>query len=287
MSQSGQNDVYQYDNLPTEFRVQVAHIWKDAIGTSYESLKLWQVIHNMICREKGVFTLAERHNGTDFDRCQHHLLTADTDDTLDIIELAFRVCDRIARKEHGLGIILGPDGALAELNDRFREHGIGYQYEQGELIRVDSQYIHAEAVVPALRLLQDVKFSGPSDEFLSAHEHYRKGEHKEAIVDALKAFESTMKAICDARGWKYDATATAKTLINMLFDNGLIPKYMENHFAGLRTTLEAGLPTVRNKTSGHGQGAQPVVVPGYLAAYALHLAASNIGLLVEAHKALP
>jgi hypothetical protein len=65
---------------------------------------------------------------------------------------------------------------------------------------------------------------------------------------------------------------------------GLIPPELENHFIGLRTAMESGLPTVRNKTSGHGQGAVPVTIPPHVTAYALHLAAANIILLVEAHR---
>ena len=49
--------------------------------------------------------------------------------------------------------------------------------------------------------------------------------------------------------------------------------------------FESGAPTVRNKEAGHGQGSEPVNVPEYLAAYVLHLTASNIVLLVEAYKA--
>lgn len=151
-------------------------------------------------------------------------------------------------------------------------------------MRVDSQYIHAQVVKPAISLLQEMGFRGAEDEFLRAHRHYRVGEYKEAVAEALKAFESTMKAICVARKWSYDANATARILIDTMFKNALLPPMLESQFNGLRTVLE-GLPTVRNKTSGHGQGIDIVPVPDYLAAYALHLAASNIVFLVEAHKA--
>jgi hypothetical protein len=50
--------------------------------------------------------------------------------------------------------------------------------------------------------------------------------------------------------------------------------------------MESGLPTVRNKTSGHGQGPTPIELPAHFVAYSLHLTASNIVFLVEAHKAL-
>jgi hypothetical protein len=62
-------------------------------------------------------------------------------------------------------------------------------------------------------------------DLLKAHEHYRKGRNGEAMVGALKDFESTMKAICDKNGWSYDGGATAKTLVKTVLDNGLVPKY--------------------------------------------------------------
>ena len=69
--------------------------------------------------------------------------------------------------------------------------------------------------------------------------------------------------------------------------HGLVPKkYIETHLAGVRSTLEAGLPTVRKKLGGQGQGKEPRKVPDYFAGYALHLAATNIVFLVEAHEAL-
>lgn len=82
------------------------------------------------------------------------------------------------------------------------------------------------------------------------------------------------------------SNAPAKRLIEAVLDNELVPRYMQSHFTGLRQTLEAGLPTARNKNSGHGQGLLTRPVPDYFAGYALHLAATNIVFLVEAHEAL-
>ena len=85
--------------------------------------------------------------------------------------------------------------AIAELNTRFREHGVGYQYESGEIIRVDSQLLHSEVVKPALALLTSKEYEGANTEFLKAFEHYRKNDTKECLNECLKAFESTMKAL--------------------------------------------------------------------------------------------
>ena len=93
-----------------------------------------------------------------------------------------------------------------------------------------------------------------------------------------------MKSICTKRGWPHQPTDTAKPLLDVMFKQGLIPSFMQSHFTGLRATLEAGVPTVRNKLGGHGQGTAQVEVPEFLAAYALHLTATNILLLVQADK---
>jgi len=101
-------------------------------------------------------------------------------------------------------------------NYRLREGGVGYQFENGVIIRMDSQFVHAEITKKALSLLSSEQFSGAEEEFLSAHKHYRHGEHKDAIVDAGASFESTMKSICDTFQWKYEKGARASDLIKVL-----------------------------------------------------------------------
>ena len=300
---AGKADVYQYDLLPQPFRVQVVHIWRDAMGPyvvdSFNlspfpirrsaSNGLWEFIQQTVCREKGLFCLADGA-GTPNEQCVSYLMGADTDGAIDIIEVSFRLIDRSVR-QLGPGnledakIRVEPDAAIEELNQRFREHGIGYQYAAGIIVRIDSQLIHAEAVKPALSLLGGPGFEGPSDEFIRAFDHYRHGRHKEAVAEALKALESTMKAICQARKWSHPPNATAKPLMDLLFGKNLIPAELESHFAGLRSAMESGLPTLSNRTSRHGQGPELKPIPPHFAAYALHLAAANIVFLVEAHNA--
>ncbi|MCD8492630.1 MAG: hypothetical protein LRY51_12460, partial [Geovibrio sp.] len=140
------------------------------------------------------------------------------------------------------------------------------------------------AVKPALRLLNEKHYLGSQQEFLSAYEHYRKGKHKEALNDCLKAFESTMKAICDKRKWTYQANATSKALIQVCFDNDLVPLFWQQQLTSLRSMLESSIPTGRNKLSGHGQGSTPTTVPDYLVAYMLHMTASTLVFLTMAEK---
>jgi hypothetical protein len=309
-----QPEVYQYIDLPIQFRRQVIYIWSRAIGICegsnsygrgfYETIvdKVWQKIYELFDENsnENLFDesigspLQKKSLHNPFDKCKSCLLDKNMhiDHLLNLIELTFRFVEQaipnVLHEYQNQGIKLSQTSvqAIDELNQRFREHGIGYQYNNGQIIRIDSVFLHAEAVVPALTLISSEGFSGAEQEFRSAHEHYRNQEYKAAIVDAQKAFESTMKTICDKFGWEYNYDGdTSAILINIVLKNELIPKYLQSHLSGLKRVLESGVPTVRNKEAGHGQGLEPVNVPEYLAAYALHLTASNIVLLVEAYKA--
>jgi hypothetical protein len=299
LANSGKQDVYQYDDLPKEFRIQVIHIWKGAIGAYFEgdygrhspANQFWSLIHDILARESGVFSLVQGEIRPD-SKCIAFLASADTGGALDIIELSFRVIETLVSQlddydRNQARIKERAADAIEELNGRFQEHGIGYQYMGGYLVRLDSQFAHAEIVKPALSLLNVAGFDGPADEFIRSFDHYRHGRNKEAVAEALKAFESTMKSICGARNWTHPPNATAIPLIKILIDKGLIPGELENYFSGLRSAMQSGLPTLANKTSRHGQGAVPIQIPSHFAGYALHLTASNIIFLVEAHKALP
>lgn len=310
LENADQVEVYEYNDLPLSFRRQVLHIWLTAIGDPKKPLntrtfkdlpRIWKHIHDSLCRELGRFQLSDETQSYpvwDLDplrECQVFLIEEkNIDNVLSLIEVTFREIDSVIRfflkktkdamPDRRFVVAQSPEDAISELNYRFREHAIGYQYSNGQIIRVDSSFIHSEAVVPALSLLSSQGFEGAEQEFRDAHRHYRIGEYRDAIVDAQNAFESTIKTICDRCDWPYSRKAAAKELISVVLDKELIPKYFQDHLTSLQKVLENGVPTVRNKTSGHGQGELPINVPDYLAAFALHLTASNIVLLVEAYE---
>ncbi|MCC5787967.1 MAG: hypothetical protein JJU33_14840 [Phycisphaerales bacterium] len=294
-------DVYSYDDLPHALKVQIIHIWADTLGSEQDYndtygcapkvVKLYKFIVDTLCREYGLFSLTAVRDRRDQDYLNELkdflLQTNEVEKQLDVVELTFVYIDRVTRDSEHLGrygASSRADAAIGELNSRFREHGVGYQFLEGEIVRVDSELIHVEAVKPALRLLNEEGYKGAQDEFLSAYEHYRHGKHKEALNECLKAFESVMKAICDKRGWSYAPNATSKSLIQVCFDNQLVPQMWQQQFVSLRSLLESGIPAARNKLSGHGQGATPTVVPDYLVAYMLHMTASTLVFLASAEK---
>ncbi len=292
-------DVYCYDVIPHQLRVQIVYILRDLFGDysdGYDSsgcLRSFKLISDPLCREYGLFRLSPPNlmhgdHRVDLQVTEFLLQHADHEQVMDTIEISLQVAI-FRTQSNDFGTTISTDRvkrAMEELNARFREHGIGYQYESGEMIRVDSKLIHAEVVKPALALLSAAEYKGANEEFLKAFEDYRKGDTKGCLNECLKAFESTMKAICKKRNWAFRQMDTAKTLIGICFENELIPTMMEAHFASMRATLESGVPTIRNKLSAHGQGASVTTVPMHYAGYMLHLTATTIQFLVESEKAM-
>lgn len=307
-------DVYRYDDVPPQLRAQVVHIMDDTIEKigNYTALPFVSKIY-----DGAAATLCHEYGHLDLDAFlppahpPHHRLIrflmdgAQTEEILDIIELCFTAmvgapsacraalppyemvlsrgdraqanwfsADRLAKSAED-AVAKG----IEELNQRFLEHNVGYRFESGQIIRIDSQMIHSEVVSPALTLLAGDGYAGAQEEFLRGHKHYRKGNLKEAMNAWATAFESVMRRICDERGWKYDG-ATARTLIGVCLDHDLIPAFWQDHFTSLRNLLQVGV--ARNKLSAHGQGAEPVEVPRHLAAFVLHMTAAAILFLAEA-----
>jgi hypothetical protein len=179
----------------------------------------YKFIVQTLCREYGLFVLPgteDRAYGGGYrsELANFLLRERDPERLLDVIELSFKVIDKMTRRWdylHRMNAAKLADDAIEELNVRFREHGIGYEFND-DIIRVDSQLLHAEAVRPALALLMGPEYKGAQAEFLTAHEHYRHGRKKEALTESLKAFESVMKSICAKRKWTHDPNAPANAV---------------------------------------------------------------------------
>jgi len=284
------SDVYTYDRLPSTFRVQLSYMIKELLGDinsmGYEGVAVYDSIVSILKKEYGVLKLADVYAQNGYQELHAFILSEpDVEKCLDAVELCYLIGDTKGRnyvfmrrhdyEEH-------VDACIAELNGRFKEAGCGYEYTNGELIRIDSQLLHTEAVKPAINFLNAEGFAAPRTEFLGAFAHYRHGRYKEALVDAAKAFESTMKIICTANGWSYAKTDTANKLIVILTDNGFIPSYHQSHLASIQASLSSGIPPLRNQLASHGNP-EIIEVPPEVVAYGLHLTASAIVLLASLH----
>jgi len=186
------HDVFRYDALPMPIRVQIVKLLEKHLGNEQEVdpghgysgnadykpevVKAYDLIVDCLCTEYGVFTLGNSGHRHGTRSCLRELFDfilneKNVEKVLDAVEISYRWLDRVARKPGYRGIFTASskfiDEAIHELNMRFKEHGIGFQFENGDIIRVDSELLHVETVKPALSFLNRPEYAGAQEEFLS------------------------------------------------------------------------------------------------------------------------
>jgi hypothetical protein len=296
---AGQPVELRYDALPNFLRKQIAMTWDSGIGCYYPGYKFvddpppcaneyWRLMYDMMNNLSEPFhqyIVADNPYQT----CTAFLLThADVDECLDIIEISCRILAGIADvrgEREDRGATVSALNALERINDCFTREGVGYQFSKGSIVRIDSALIHAEVVQPALGLLVGDIFKEANSDFMDALRHYRHGDFKDTVTAANRAFESTLKAICHVRSWEYRPGDRASELIIAVHKNGL---FAGQPVLGVETyvsMMKMGLPGVANNFGRHGRDPEANPVPDFIAAYALHLMAANILMLMNAHKA--
>lgn len=301
-------EVLVYDSFPKAFRNQFFHIVNRVlkiIDTLQENARSYygssgnisvsKSIVRKLCEdfsmEKGLKDIpGNSYNGSNSIYALEMYCSSCSDtDFLDLMDFIFEsfsangsVCQLIQKLYKTDNLFYQ---AIDELNYRLKQHRLGYEFINGEIIRKANTFAHESIVRPALKLLMDDEFRGAEDEYLMAYEHYRKGKNKDAILNAAKAFESIMKAICEGLQYTYDKDKdTASKLNAILESNGFYPSYLRNHITGILQTLNTGVPVLRNKTSGHGQGATVNDYPDEYVEYALNLVATNMIFLHRLYK---
>ena len=287
-------DVYTYDSFSENFRMQLSMMVQDLLGdhsiVSSHPLprEVYANIVTILRKEYGLAKLARTLYAESYYEELHGFILKEpsVERCLDAIELCYAFGNTHARKQpysdlHRFDANSHVNACLSELNGRFKEAGYGYEFvaETTSIIRIDSEFLHVEAVKPALHFLGIAGFEAARNEFFGAYEHYRHKHYKEALVDAGKSFESTCKVICKSNGWEYTPRDTASKLIQILIDKGFMPAYNQAHLSALQSVLSSGIPTLRNNLGGHGDGPEIVEVPPEVVAYGLHLTASSIAML--------
>jgi hypothetical protein len=167
----GEPEVYIYDIFSEQFRNQLFYIVDDAIDP-YRRDELWTAIHDTFAREKGLKTLYsinydERSNIENFISSSNNL------DLLDLIDYIFHQIDTICRKKQPTynpfpNLKARADQLIDELNNRLKQHNLGYEFTNGEIVRIDNKILHQTAVKPSLKLLYENGFEGAEQEFLHA-----------------------------------------------------------------------------------------------------------------------
>ena len=174
---------------------------------------------------------------------------------------------------------LGADGKGAkfqqEINRILREENVAWRMSDGEVFKLDSEFLDIEVLARTEELLKENAYKGALDEFREARNDLTAGETREAIAKAQAAFESTMKTILEV------SSGTAAELIRGLGDRGFFEDLPEETRAAFGEQVLKSLPTMGNRLGRHGQGADVVEVPRHYAELAVHLAGTFIHYLVE------
>jgi hypothetical protein len=295
LRESGELDVFKYDEIPPKLRVQIRQIMLDALGDEREFSfgsgrrevqQNYQVLVRVLRAEYGVVALKSGvENEADLSLYQSELLyfldkTQHPDKILDLVEVLCTAVLSLHDGEKGLSYV-------SEINHRFRENGLGYEFVGNIIVRVDSKHLHSEVIKPAFFVLNDLDYAVADEEYRSAFEHYRHSRYQESVIDCAKAFESVMKVICSKRDWVYSQNDTAKKLVEIILKNNLVPAHWQAELSGLRSLLESAVAVPRNKHGAHGGGTQKNDVPECLVKYMLNATAATILFLIESEAMSP
>ncbi|TCK80889.1 STM4504/CBY_0614 family protein [Albibacterium bauzanense] len=281
-----------YDNFPEKPKVQIFLLFGKLTYSLGEDTweVFWTNVHSRIREAVGKNDLI---NGkffpmSSFEESKVYFeKKASIEESFDILEIIMRLLkwcyenDKINIQDADIEKI------TKKINKILHNNDIGYEYSEGAIIRIDSKHLHKEIINKTINLTNNELFTNANEEYLSALQHLKAEKNKEALNDALKAFESTLKIIFDNFDWSYESNATSSKLLDICFQNELIPKYLATHFTGLRATLSSGIPTIRNKNGAHGQGSKAITVPNSLAIYAIYLTGTSINYLIDAFNDFP
>lgn len=278
-------DVFTYELMPNKLKITLSKIFSRAIEQYSDAERrskeyYYSMIETIICEEYSIMSIGSSLDSREYSILVFFLQEKNLFINLDITTLILDILSDLdssnfsdSDKEDFLSYI-------QEINQRMLEHGFGYQYEDGLLIRIDSKHTHAEIIKPALLLLQDDKFKNADDEFRNAFDAYKNGKYEESIREANNSFESTMKIICHHKNYGLPNKKTATALIAHLREKAFIPDFQMEVFNGLAKCLES-VSTIRNQIAGHGTGHEARTIESSMVSYVLNMTAANIKFLVE------
>lgn len=169
---------------------------------------------------------------------------------------------------------------INSLNDVFQHNNLGYEVVNNTITTKKSDFLHVETICKPLTLLVNEEFSGPLKEFEIAIDKYTHKKYEDAVIEACKAFESTMKAVLEKLNVKNFDKLPAKGLINLLKEHGIFESFQDDNL-NMLTSILLGLPTIRNKKAGHGDGIDTKEVERSYASFALNLAGSYIVFMLD------
>lgn len=245
-------DVWTYDNLPKNVRVQIWQTFMDSYARRYA-----EEICKILRHELGVETLTYQtywsfDDKWDYEDELRDCFFADITNA----RLAFSIVEYISIFIKSLNT-QDSKKEINEINYRLKEARIGYEFntDANMLIKKSDEAVYKLSIEPAFHLLSDLKFKESIDNFAKAFSDYQSGTTKDlenAITNALKALESTIKNICKLKGYEFNEEKPLKDQVAVLKNKKFLPEKYSNYFDKI-TDLIIAVAAPRNKTAGHGQ----------------------------------
>ena len=207
------------------------------------------------------------------------LLTCNTEELFDFIELSFRL-PRTSLTIHD------PTRVVDLINENFNNEKIPYRLTPftplknsekeilyPQVIQTEDEVIYKESIEPALSILSLPHFKVANTEFLDALNDYRKGDYTDCLTKCRSAFESVLKVLCERNKWSPSKDTIASHLEIVIQESRLHSFYKDPLLI---------VATMRNKlSSAHGGGSKERKVEPHIAQYAVSSTAAAIVLLVH------
>ena len=278
--------------LTPEFRNRVIQLcvttfpqYKPSYGFSPALTTFWSEIREKLLYFHGIPSLSGRLTTDPASEIITFVLGSSDEHFLDFIEFVFQTnaihseLDSRTGNRVNISSLVGNINTFIEVDDlpyHLTEFTIGSGRIEAypQIIRRDSAVLSATAIKPVLALLSQPGFTSANEEFLDALKDFRSGDYRDCVVKCGSSLESVMKIICDKKGWSYQQTDTANTLLNNILPRTSLDSYFRQPIMLIAT--------IRNRLSkAHGAGTQQKTVPRHVANYVVNTTASAILLLVD------
>jgi len=288
-------EAYSYD-IPRQVRHKiVGNILDNRIEIEQRGFcQGYDEMHEFVITLERQFGRSISNESSSSSKINAFLFSCNTDEFLSSIEvlLAMKLKNLKDRSDYYDSIKSSLSFLIPEINKIFKIEKIGYEIVSVGIenlpfmvVPFNSNYLYLETIKLPRELLHDAGFEGALQEFGGALQEFRNNEYKDCVLKAAKAYESTLKSILDKCALKYPPDANVPKLIDILLDSGKIaPKYLDDSLKSVWQVLKSGVPTIRNKEAGHGQGLTVKGLQKSYAELALHLSGTYIVFLVTRYR---
>lgn len=167
-----------------------------------------------------------------------------------------------------------------ELNAVLTEEESSWRMSDDRIYMVDSRFLDALKDQTEEEMKRE-GFLGAHEEFRDARGYLQAGDADDAIQKANCAFESALKSLLNQREGSAD-----DLLKKLREETDLLDGVPNEAQKAIVSKVLQGLPVLRHKLGGHGQGAKPIDVPRAYGDLAVNLAATYIKFLLDLKKEL-